>query len=96
MRYCITIKGRVQGVYFRQHTAERAVELGITGFVQNLPDGSVYCEAEGSFDNLQHFLDWCGIDFLDWCGIGSPMSDVKSVDVEMTEKMGFVVFEVRK
>jgi len=88
MRYCITIKGRVQGVYFRQHTAERAVELGITGFVQNLPDGSVYCEAEGSFDNLQHFLDWCGI--------GSPMSDVKSVDVEMTEKMGFVVFEVRK
>jgi len=88
MRYCITIKGRVQGVYFRKHTAERAVELGITGFVQNLPDGSVYCEAEGSFDNLQHFLDWCGI--------GSPMSDVKSVDVEMKEKTGFKVFEVRK
>ena len=88
MRYCITIKGRVQGVSFRQYTFEGAVEYGITGFVQNLPDGSVYCEAQGSFDNLQHFLDWCGI--------GSPMSDVKSVDVEMKEKVGFKVFEVRK
>ncbi len=88
MRYCITVKGRVQGVYFRQHTFETAVELSITGFVQNEPDGSVYCEAEGSESDLQNFLDLCGI--------GSPMSDVKSVDVEMKEKVGFKVFEVRK
>ncbi len=87
MRYCITIKGRVQGVYFRKHTVEKALELGITGFVQNQPDGSVYCEAEGNHEQLQHFLDWCGI--------GSPMTDVKSVDVEMKEKIGFKVFEQR-
>lgn len=88
MRYCITIKGRVQGVYFRQHMFESAVELSITGFVLNKPDGSVYCEAEGTEGDLQNFLDMCGI--------GSAMSDVKSVDVEMKEKVGFKVFEVRR
>jgi len=88
MRYCLTIKGRVQGVYFRQHTFETALDLNIKGFVQNLEDGSVYCEAEGNENDLQNFLDLCAM--------GSPMSDVKSIDVEMKEKVGFKIFEVRR
>jgi acylphosphatase len=78
----------VQGVYFRQHTYERAQELGIKGFVKNQPDGSVYCEAEGDAASLQHFLDWCGI--------GSPMSDVRSVEVQSHEKMGYNSFEIQR
>ena len=88
MRYCITIKGRVQGVFFRKFTVEKALELGVFGFVKNMPDGSVYCEAEGNEAALQLFLDWCGM--------GSPMSNVTSVEVETREKKGFVVFEMQK
>jgi len=43
----ITVKGRVQGVGFRYSAMEAAEELGIKGFVRNMPDGSVYIEAEG-------------------------------------------------
>jgi acylphosphatase len=43
----IRISGRVQGVFFRASTKAKAEELGISGFVQNEPDGSVYIEAEG-------------------------------------------------
>jgi acylphosphatase len=88
MRYCITIKGRVQGVFFRKHTLEKAKELGIKGFVQNLPDGSVYCEAEGPEDELQ----W----FMDWCSEGSPNSRVTSLEVESKEAAMFTDFEIRK
>jgi acylphosphatase len=40
----ITVTGKVQGVFFRQSTLEKALELGIKGFVKNMPDGSVYIE----------------------------------------------------
>lgn len=55
----IKIYGRVQGVFFRWEAGEKAKELGITGFAENAPDGSVYIEAEGEEENLKAFLDWC-------------------------------------
>ena len=48
----IKVFGKVQGVGFRYYTQRKAVELGITGFVQNRPDGSVYIEAEGEEEDL--------------------------------------------
>ncbi|MDG1850558.1 MAG: acylphosphatase, partial [Gammaproteobacteria bacterium] len=42
----VTVSGRVQGVYFRATTKEVADTLGVTGFVKNQADGSVYLEAE--------------------------------------------------
>ena len=55
----IRIRGRVQGVLFRHAAKREAATLGITGFVRNEPDGSVYIEAEGKRDALRTFTDWC-------------------------------------
>lgn len=88
MRFCITIRGRVQGVFFRKFTAEMARELGILGFVMNQEDGSVYCEAEGRPEQLQLFLDCCGE--------GSMQSKVTSVEVEMKDPLYFKDFEILK
>lgn len=50
-----TVKGRVQGVGFRQFAAEKARALGISGWVRNLPDGSVEAEAEAEAAVLLNF-----------------------------------------
>jgi acylphosphatase len=55
----IVIKGWVQGVGFRYAARKTAVQYGISGFVKNLPDGSVYIEAEGSETAVEEFLSWC-------------------------------------
>ena len=55
----IEVYGKVQGVYFRARTAEKARELNLTGFVRNMPDGSVHIRAEGKFDDLAQLVKWC-------------------------------------
>lgn len=55
----ITIKGVVQGVFFRKSAQEEAYRLRIAGFVQNESDGSVYIEAEGMEEDLDEFIAWC-------------------------------------
>ena len=55
MRRHYVVSGRVQGVGFRQFTAEKARGLKISGWVKNLPDGKVEAEAQGSEDELQAF-----------------------------------------
>lgn len=57
--YKIHVMGYVQGVGFRWSAAREADRHGITGFVRNLPDGSVYIEAEGTSNQLNSFVDWC-------------------------------------
>ena len=53
------VRGRVQGVYFRASTQRVAQDLGLSGTVRNLPDGSVAVEANGpkaTLDELVAFL----------------------------------------
>jgi len=69
----ILISGRVQGVFFRASTKNKADELGIKGFVKNLGDGSVYIEAEGNQDQL--------ITFESWCRKGPPRAQVIQTDI---------------
>ncbi|MBL7746807.1 MAG: acylphosphatase [Chitinophagaceae bacterium] len=55
----IIVSGKVQGVFYRQSTKEKALELGITGYVKNLPDGSVYVIATGTDEQLAALKTWC-------------------------------------
>ena len=52
------VYGRVQGVSFRYYTVLRAQELGVTGWVSNLDDGSVEVRAEGTNDQLNALLQF--------------------------------------
>ncbi len=55
----ILVKGKVQGVFFRQSTREKATELGLTGEVKNKDDGSVSIIATGLPDQLDALAQWC-------------------------------------
>ena len=55
----LTIKGKVQGVYFRASAKNKAGELGITGWIKNLPDNNVEIKATATDDLLKTFVDWC-------------------------------------
>ncbi len=55
----ILISGRVQGVYFRMFTQNKAKHFGINGSVCNLPDGRVEIIAEADPEVLQKFIKWC-------------------------------------
>lgn len=86
-RVTIRISGKVQGVWFRASTKQKAQELNLTGWVRNEPDGSVAAEAEGGKVDLQTFIDWCHV--------GSPAAEVDRVDVEWKEPEGYSSFEIK-
>ncbi|MBX7501749.1 acylphosphatase [Qipengyuania sp. YG27] len=50
-RHCI-VHGRVQGVFYRDWTVTRARELGLAGWVRNLPDGTVEALLEGDAETI--------------------------------------------
>ena len=55
----IIVSGKVQGVFYRQSTKEKARELNITGEVQNLRDNSVSIIATGTAEELDQLVEWC-------------------------------------
>ena len=55
----LRIKGKVQGVWFRASTLQKAKELSLCGFVRNEANGEVYLEVEGQDPALTMFFDWC-------------------------------------
>ena len=59
IRTAVVVNGRVQGVAFRHYTCQRALELGVTGWVRNLPDGSVEGLFEGDETSVKALVDWC-------------------------------------
>lgn len=86
LRKRILIKGRVQGVGFRWNAAMEARMIGITGFVRNLPDGSVFIEAEGTGKQLEKYLNWCHK--------GPAFSTVDSVETESLPPVNFTEFRI--
>ena len=74
------IRGRVQGVFFRAETRDRARSLGLSGWVRNAPDGSVEAVFEGDRERIESILDWCRR--------GPGLAEVDDVDVAWEEPRG--------
>lgn len=72
----LKITGRVQGVFFRSSTKEKADALGITGWVKNCDDGSVEVLAQGEEEELNEFERWCEK--------GPPTADVECTQKEQS------------
>jgi acylphosphatase len=70
------VSGRVQGVYYRGTAAQRARELGVTGYAKNLADGRVEVLACGEAAAVAAFIEWL------WTG--STASRVTGVEVADT------------
>jgi acylphosphatase len=84
----LRVYGKVQGVFFRQSSKEKAEELGLTGFARNEPNGSVYLEAEGHAESLATFREWCQA--------GPSRARVSRVEAEDGEAKGYDRFEIRR
>lgn len=82
----IIVSGKVQGVYYRQGTKEKAVELGITGHVKNLRDGTVHIIATGTAEQL--------LLLTEWCKIGPSKAIVKSVQTTELPRQEFESFAI--
>lgn len=54
----LVVKGRVQGVFFRRSTQEKAKELKLVGWVKNLKDGNVEILAQGDKNKLEELVAW--------------------------------------
>ena len=73
----LKILGKVQGVWYRKSAKEKALDLGMTGFVRNLPDGSVEIVAQAKKETLDSFIAWC---FQ-----GPELSNVTNIEVNFRE-----------
>ncbi len=58
-RVLVQVAGRVQGVFFRAATRDKAESLGLTGWVRNLSNGDVELVAEGAPGSVAQLLAWC-------------------------------------
>jgi acylphosphatase len=84
----IIVKGKVQGVYYRQTTQEKATVLGITGTVSNLPDRNVKIIATGTKEKLEALLAWCRQ--------GPSRADVSSIELKDEPLQQFDDFRIVK
>jgi len=76
----VRVYGIVQGVFFRANTRRVAKQLGLTGYVRNMPDGSVEAVFEGDEDKVKKAIEWCKR--------GPPLAVVERVEVEEEEYKG--------
>jgi acylphosphatase len=59
VRVRVVVRGRVQGVFFRDTTRRRAQQRGVGGWVRNRPDGAVEAVFEGPSDQVEGMVDFC-------------------------------------
>jgi len=81
------VRGKVQGVFFRDTTVRKARELGVLGWVRNAEDGTVAVHAEGpgpAVDELLEFL-----------AEGPPEARVEGTEVEAAKVEGHEQFAIR-
>ncbi|MGZ5189393.1 MAG: acylphosphatase [Flavisolibacter sp.] len=84
----LIIKGKVQGVFFRASTKDKADSLGIKGWVKNTPDGDVEVKANGDPLALEEFIEWCKI--------GPSKATVTGVEKMIVEEEIFSGFRIAR
>jgi acylphosphatase len=87
-RASVNFKGIVQGVFFRANTRDFANQVGVFGWVKNLPDGSVEALFEGEKEKIEELMELCKTK--------QPIAHVSDADVTWEEYKGeFSAFEIR-
>ncbi len=74
------VYGRVQGVFFRAFVSQRATELGLNGYVRNVPEGGVEVQAEGERKKLEGLIGHLKV--------GPPAARVERVATNWLEYTG--------
>jgi acylphosphatase len=87
IRRRVVIHGRVQGVFFRDSTRERARAHGVAGWVRNRPDGAVEAVLEGPAEAVERVLRFLKT--------GPPRAEVAEIEVSEEEPEGLAGFEIR-
>ena len=87
MRRRVVAHGRVQGVFFRDSTRERARSAGVAGWVTNRADGAVEAVFEGDADAVERMVAWMGE--------GPRGAAVDRTEVTEEEPEGLDGFEIR-
>jgi len=80
LRVRVTIRGLVQGVFFRASMRMKAQELGVNGWVRNLRDGRVQAVLEGDESSVRRLIEWCKK--------GPPGAEVHGIEVVHEEYVG--------
>ncbi len=87
IRAHVIFAGRVQGVWFRANTHGKAMELGLTGWVRNLQDGTVEAVFEGKDELVKEAINWCQT--------SQPHARVDSVEISWEDYTGeFCGFDI--
>lgn len=88
VRAHVVVRGRVQGVFFRDSTRREAESRGIAGWVRNREDGAVEAVFEGPREAVEGLVEWCRS--------GPSRADVEDMDVSLGEEPdGISGFDVR-
>lgn len=87
VRKHVFVSGKVQGVTFRASTRKKARELGVGGWVRNLPDGRVEAVFEGKDEDVEELIKWCHS--------GPSLADVEDVEVKEEEPVGLNSFRIK-
>lgn len=82
----LKISGLVQGVFFRKYIKDEADKLSLKGHVRNLESGEVEVVLEGKDEDVNSMISVCKK--------GAPQSDVKNVDVQELNNIGFDDFKI--
>jgi acylphosphatase len=86
IRCRVVVRGRVQGVWFRETCRRQALAAGVSGWVRNRPDGEVEAAFEGEREAVERMVDWCRT--------GPPRAVVTGIEVTDEPLIGDEGFRV--
>ncbi len=85
----VRISGMVQGVGYRYFCYQRAINLGLSGWVRNQPDGTVRASIEGERSLIESLVEELRA--------GPPASSVTEIEIEWAESTGsYQTFEITR